>query len=107
MEALTNLEAVERMISGPGLRVLFVSQPACTICQVLLPKIQAVAEAVPGTAVAHVDVTEVPDMAGLFNILTAPVVLVFGQGLELMREGRFVRLDDFDTALRRFAALMG
>lgn len=107
METLTSLEAVERTLAAPGLRVLFVSQPACAICQVLLPKVRAVVEAVPTASLAYVDAGDVPEVAGRFNILTAPVLLVFAEGRELLREGRFVRLEDFEAALRRFAELMG
>jgi hypothetical protein len=106
VERLTSLEAVERLRDGPGLRVLFVSQPECSICHVLLPKLQAAVDAVPGVTLAHVDAAEVPDVAGRFNILAAPVVLVFGDGRELLREGRFLRLEAFEAALRRFAELL-
>lgn len=106
MDTLTSLEAVEQLRDGPGLRVLFVSQPDCSICRVLLPKVQSVVDAVPGVSVSYVDAAEVPDVAGRFNILTAPVVLVFGDGRELLREGRFLRLEEFESALRRFAELL-
>lgn len=107
METLTSLEAVEQLREGPGLRVLFVSQPECSICRVLLPKVQAAVDAVPGVTLAYVDAAEVPDVAGRLNILTAPVVLVFGDGRELLREGRFLRLEEFEAALKRFAELLG
>jgi thiol-disulfide isomerase/thioredoxin len=106
MDTLTSLAAVEQLLAGPGLRALFVSQPDCSICRVLLPKVQAVVDAVPGVSLAYVDAAEVPDVAGRFNILTAPVVLVFGDGRELLREGRFVRIEEFEAALRRFAELL-
>ncbi|UJF25706.1 thioredoxin family protein [Planococcus sp. 107-1] len=46
-----------------------------------------------------VDVTDQPELAGQLSIFTAPVLLLFDQGLELLREARFVHLQELERKI--------
>ncbi|MCT9925466.1 thioredoxin family protein, partial [Enterococcus faecalis] len=38
----------------------------------------------------HLDALETPEVASKFEVLTAPVVLIFHQGKEVFRQARFI-----------------
>ncbi|HAQ1908401.1 TPA: thioredoxin family protein, partial [Enterococcus faecium] len=38
----------------------------------------------------HLDAFETPEVASKFEVLTAPVVLIFHQGKEVFRQARFI-----------------
>ena len=107
MRAIADLAALDAELALPGLRLVYVSLPGCSICEVLRPKVAAIAESVPGVSMASVDAAEAPDVASRLSVLAAPVVLIFAEGKEVLREGRFLREGDFEAALRRYAELMG
>lgn len=46
-----------------------------------------------------VDITDQPELAGELSIFTAPVLLLFDQGLELLREARFVHLQELERKI--------
>ncbi|GKW44796.1 hypothetical protein NCCP2050_04880 [Planococcus sp. NCCP-2050] len=46
-----------------------------------------------------VDITDQPELAGELSIFTAPVLLLFNQGAELLREARFVHLQEFERKI--------
>ncbi|XKE94402.1 thioredoxin family protein [Metaplanococcus flavidus] len=45
------------------------------------------------TSVANAE--EIPEIAGHFSIFTVPVLILFADGKEMLREARFVHVDEF------------
>lgn len=41
------------------------------------------------------DADAIPELAGLLSIFTVPVLVLFADGKEVLREARFVHLDEF------------
>jgi thioredoxin-like negative regulator of GroEL len=107
MRRLDDLEALRAETRGPGLRVIFVSQPDCAICTALLPKVEAAVEAHPPATLAYVDASVVTEVASELSVLTVPVVAVFLDGHEVHRQARFVRLAELESGLARFAEAAG
>lgn len=47
----------------------------------------------------YVNADEVPDIAGHFSIFTVPVLLLFVEGKEMIRDARFVQMDRLESQL--------
>ena len=47
----------------------------------------------------HINAAEVPEVAGAFSVFTAPVLLLFVEGKEYIREARIVQLDLFEEKI--------
>lgn len=103
MRRLDSLEALRAETRGPGLHVLFVSQPDCAVCTALLPKVEAAVAAHPPATLAYVDASVVTEVASELSVLTVPVVAVYLDGHEVHRQARFVRLAELESGLARFA----
>ncbi|WP_240033961.1 thioredoxin family protein [Planococcus salinus] len=41
------------------------------------------------------DAQAIPELAGFLSIFTVPVLVLFADGKEIMREARFVHVDEF------------
>ncbi|KIL43598.1 hypothetical protein KP77_33040 [Jeotgalibacillus alimentarius] len=87
------------------LSVLYISRTGCSVCHALLPKIQHVMEDFPEVSFGHVTVDEYEEVAGELNIFTVPVVLIFSEGKELLREARFIRVDEFRVSLTKMTGI--
>ncbi|MEG1503232.1 MAG: thioredoxin family protein [Enterococcus sp.] len=81
--------------------VVFISSPTCSICHVDEPKVRQLATDyhIP---FYHLDSVEDPELAGFFEVLTVPAVLVYHEGKEIARQARFI---DFKNLEKRFAEL--
>lgn len=42
-----------------------------------------------------VNAEEIPEIAGYFSIFTVPVLILFADGKEMLREARFVHVEEF------------
>src|SRR5699024_9163162 len=98
-EKLTTITAVHHFIQNHTLSFLFISQPNCSVCHGLFPQVQRLMMNYPEIKPGHINAAEVPEVAGAFSVFTAPVLLLFVEGKEYIREARIVQLDLFEEKI--------
>lgn len=89
---LTTRQEVDSFINDHELSFLFISRPNCSVCQGLLPQVKALMENYPYIHLGYINAEEVTEVAGQFSIFTVPVLLLFVEGKEYIREARIVHL---------------
>lgn len=100
-ERLTSIQLANEFIQRHTLAFLYVSSTDCGVCHALQPQIQKVMMKYPEIQLGAIDVQEVKEVAESFSIFTAPVLLLFVEGKEYVREARFVHLDLFDEKIHK------
>lgn len=100
-EPLHSIKAIDAFIQEHPLALLFVSKPHCSVCHGLLPQIKQLMGDFPEIQLGHVDASEVEKVAGRFHIFTVPVLLLFVEGKESIREARIVHMDLFQEKLKK------
>lgn len=98
---LTNIEMIDLFIAENELPFLYISRPHCSVCHALLPQVQERLESYPQIKLGHINADEVPEVAGKFSIFTIPVLLLFYEGKEYIREARIVHLDQLDEKINK------
>ncbi|BCD67759.1 co-chaperone YbbN [Nitratiruptor sp. YY09-18] len=94
MIELKSIAEVEAALQQNEGMLLYVSAPNCNVCVTLRPKIEELFQsAFPKIKLFKTDIAKVPELAGRFNILSAPAILLFFDGKEFLREGRNVSLE--------------
>lgn len=78
--------------------VAYISSPDCGVCNVIKPKVKALAEqlAIP---LFEFNVREYPQLASEFEVLTVPAVILFAKGKEYHRQARFIQMGELEKAL--------
>lgn len=89
---LTTIDMVEDFINDHALSFLYISQPNCSVCHGLFPQVQALMTTYPEIHLGHINAAEVTEVAGRFSIFTVPVLLLFIEGKEYIREARIVHM---------------
>ncbi|MFD1361149.1 thioredoxin family protein [Lentibacillus salinarum] len=98
---VNTLEHVDHFIANHPLALLFISRTGCSVCHGLLPQVQELLEDYPEVQMGHVNADELEAIAGHFSIFTVPVILLFGDGKEYLREARIVHMDLFEEKLSK------
>lgn len=98
MKKTTNLPEALTAIQEQKNVLIYISTQNCTVCHAVLPKVEKMLEAYDMPAY-HFDATETPEVASRFEVLTAPAVLVFNQGKEVLRQARFIDFEKLKTML--------
>ncbi|ANB59496.1 thioredoxin family protein [Anoxybacteroides amylolyticum] len=103
---LFSIEEIEHFVNNHYLAFLYISKTHCSVCHALLPKVQKVMAEFPKIQMAFVNVDNVPNIAGHLSILTAPVLILYVDGKEVLREARFVHVEQFKKKVEKIYFLM-
>ncbi|MDG5472534.1 thioredoxin family protein [Jeotgalibacillus sp. ET6] len=102
---ITSLQEAEDAIAGENVLLMYLSKENCSVCHALLPKIQDMMEAFPAIKFYQGDVGKIQEIAGQFSIFTVPGLLLYAEGREVLREARFVRVEELNEKLEKINAM--
>ncbi|GEN36657.1 thioredoxin family protein [Aneurinibacillus danicus] len=106
MRQLTRLEDIETLIATHRMSFLYISQQTCSVCHALLPKVEAMLQKFPHIESSFAQIDDIPELAGRFSVFTAPVLLLFVEGKEVMRKARFVTMGELEADIRKYYELV-
>ncbi|WLV25074.1 thioredoxin family protein [Aciduricibacillus chroicocephali] len=98
---LHSMEEIDAFISKNPLSFLYISSPGCSVCHGLWPQIQNLLGKYPQIKLAHIDTSDVEEVAGRFSVFTVPVLLLFIERKEYIRKARIVHLDELNQEISR------
>ncbi|WP_017753488.1 thioredoxin family protein [Calidifontibacillus oryziterrae] len=102
MQELHSLEEIITFTNEQPLTFLYFSHPACNVCHSVFPKVENILmNDFPEIAFGKINTEEVPECAGHFSIFTVPSMILFAEGKEVMRQARFVVLDDLKAQINK------
>ncbi|BCD60558.1 MULTISPECIES: co-chaperone YbbN [unclassified Nitratiruptor] len=102
MKRLQRIEEVQNAIKSNEAVLLYISAPNCNVCDVLKEKVKELfSQKFPKVVLVEVNVAEIPEISGTFNIFSAPAMLLFFDGKEFLREGRNVSLQRMQEKVQK------
>lgn len=100
-QPLYSTEETEQFIAQHKLAFLYITMPNCSVCLSLQPQIERILTAYPLIQARTIDASKVTEIAGKLNVFTAPVLLLFVEGKEYIRQARIVHTDAFEQKVAR------
>lgn len=101
LEELTTNRMIDEFLQEHQLAFLYISQPHCSVCHGLLPQVQQLMTKYPEIKLGHINAEEVMEVASRFSVFTVPVLLLFVDGKEYIREARIVHMDLLDQKINK------
>ncbi|AWM15913.1 thioredoxin family protein [Bacillus inaquosorum] len=101
MTKLHSLDSIENFIKQHQFSFLYISRPGCTVCHAVLPQLRILLEQFPNIKLGYINADDVEEVAGRFSVFTVPVLLLFIDGTEFLREARFVHFEQLEERLKR------
>lgn len=80
---------------------IYISRPGCTVCHAVLPQLRILLDQFPNITLGHINADDVEEVAGRFSVFTVPVLLLFIDETEFLREARFVHFEQLEERLKR------
>lgn len=101
METIIDYDSLISERDSDGIALFYFSRPACGVCSAIRPKVESMLREFPGIRSYYVNLDEVPEAAGQLSVLTIPAVLAYVDGKEIVREARYISMDDLAGKIRR------
>lgn len=90
-----DINKLKEEITASELCFVYFGQPNCSVCHGLKPQIDhKLSEFKEEITFLEVNTFDIPEVAGEYSIMTVPVVLLFVDGKEYLRQARFVPIQN-------------
>ena len=86
------------------LRIYFGSE-TCGVCKSMLPKFKNMIKGFPNIEAVMVEADKNLNISARFNVFTVPVILLYIQGKEIIREVRIISLDNLEQKIARYCQI--
>ena len=106
MTEYSNLDEIKSFISSGQMRLIYLSRPECGVCTAIKPKLIEMLKAYPELESAYVDMDKIPESAGEFSIFTIPGIILYIDGKEMIREARYISIEDINSKINRYYQMM-
>ena len=106
MEHLTSIKDIEQTIKDNRLCLFFIKAPDCGVCNVMLDKVEKIADVFPSLCSLYTDIIEEPLIASHFLVYSGPTVLLMMDGKEVYRGSQFIDLEELQYNINRYIELI-
>ncbi|PED09327.1 thioredoxin family protein [Bacillus pseudomycoides] len=96
------MEELIAYIEEQGRLLLFIKTENCGVCDVMLEKVNRLLKQYKNVGNIVVSLEDMKEISAKYLVFTAPTVLLFHQGKEILRESRFISLDNIERTLKMF-----
>ncbi|WP_439744503.1 thioredoxin family protein [Bacillus pseudomycoides] len=86
------MEELIAYIEEQGRLLLFIKTENCGVCDVMLEKVNRLLKQYKNVGNIVVSFEDMKEISAKYLVFTAPTVLLFHQGKEILRESRFISL---------------
>lgn len=102
MIKLDNKEGIEKAISENEMNLIYFGARTCGVCVDIKPKIQELLDRFPKINGIEVDAHGSRKLSAEFSIFTIPVIIVYAEGKEVIREARHISMLDIEERVTRY-----
>jgi thioredoxin-like negative regulator of GroEL len=102
MEHLTNIQDIEQTLKDNHLCLFYIKAPDCGVCNVMLDKVERLADSYSSICSFYTDIREEPLIAGRFLVYSGPTVLLLMEGKEIYRASQFINLEELEQMINRY-----
>ncbi len=106
MNHLTNIKDIEQTISDNRLCLFYIKVPDCGVCNVMLDKVERLADSIAAVYSFFTDITEEPLIVGRFLVYSGPTVLLLMDGKEVYRASQFIDMEELQYNINRYIELL-
>ena len=105
MEHLTNIHDIELTLKDNRLCLFYIKAPDCGVCNVMLDKVERLADSYTSLCSFYTDIREEPLIAGRFLVYSGPTVLLLMEGKEIYRASQFINLEELKQTINIYNEL--
>jgi thioredoxin-like negative regulator of GroEL len=106
MKVINTLDEMDEFIKNNTIAMIYFASEGCSVCGVLLPKIEEMIIKFPKVKISKVQIDNFTEAAGQYSIFTLPAILVYIEGKEIIREARFISVEMLERTIERYYELL-
>ncbi len=105
MEKITR-EFLDNLIEKEDMVLLYFGNHTCSVCVDLEPKIKELLKKYPKLVYQYIGIEDNIKLTREYSIFTIPGILVYAGGKEVVREARYISVQDIDSKIGRYYGML-
>lgn len=106
MNNIDTSKVIEKLINKNEMVLVYFGSDNCDVCSAIKPKIEEILKSYPKIKSTQVDIEKNLKLSADYNVFTIPAILVFVQGKELIREARYISIQEISNKIARYYSLI-
>ena len=106
MTELFNKKDLDDVVLSGEFSLFYLSKTKCGVCSSLKPKIINIANKYNNLKQYYINLENDKTIAGQYSIFTVPAVLVYAEGKEVIREARYMSINEVEAKISRISTLI-
>lgn len=102
MERVNSIEEIDKLKDENDMLLVYFGSHLCSVCIAMMPKLEALLKKYPDIKAVKVEVEKMPELSANYNVFAVPVIILFIQGKETIREARIISLIGLEESIRRY-----
>jgi thiol-disulfide isomerase/thioredoxin len=103
---LDSNEEIENLIKENQMVLVYFGSESCNVCNAMRPKVEEILKNYPKIKSAEVDTEKSLKLSSDYSVFTIPVILIFIEGKEILREARYISMKDINDKITRYYELL-
>ena len=105
MEIIESYEELKELIKSNDMLLIYFGIEKCGVCESMKPKVENMIKNYPNINAVMVEADKNLNIAAKFNVFTVPVILLYIEGKETIREARIISLDNLEKKIARYCQI--
>lgn len=102
MENINTKVELDNIIENNDMVLVYFGSDNCNVCLSLRPKTKELLKKYPSIKTVMINIDNHLELSSHYGIFTIPVIILFIQGKETIREARIISLDKLDEKISRY-----
>ncbi|SKA74050.1 Thioredoxin [Clostridium sp. USBA 49] len=102
MNFINSKSDIEELINNNKIVLLYFGSNNCNVCTAMKPKVKEILEEFPKIKSVQIDVEKSLEISASYEIFTIPAILVFIEGKEIIREARYISIQNLREKIDRY-----
>lgn len=106
MDKINCIEEIQELKNKHEMLLIYFGSISCGVCNAMKPKLEKMLEKYPNIKLIEIEAGENPKLSATYNVFTIPVIILYIQGKETIREARIISLEKLEQEISRYYGLL-
>jgi thioredoxin-like negative regulator of GroEL len=105
MDIINSIDEINDLINNNEMLLIYFGSETCGVCNSMMPKIKIILEKFKKIKSVKVEPEKSLELSAKYNVFAIPVIILFIQGKETIREARIISIENLEQKISRYYKL--
>lgn len=105
MNTINSIDELNILKNNSEMLLIYFGSDSCGVCMAMKPKIESLLAKYPKIMSTKIETENSLELSAMHNVFTIPVIILYIQGKETIREARIISMEKLEQNISRYYEL--